>query len=200
MSLIKAHALLHFRQREPDAEGRILATMDDYRMVYEYLGELVSQSMHPFDVSTPAMTWVQSVLEGLATQALARAHAGEHHERRLLARLKGDEKEFLDHHRRWEVALSLHDLMKFSDRPRSTVQRYLEQLEKADLVEREKVGRRFHYWLTTPTGTLPTCPQLPSPDDVEREHLGSSRNSLTEQSLSGPPATGQPNEEEEADV
>jgi hypothetical protein len=42
LGLIKAHAVLHQAQRERDAQGRIIATVDDYAAVYELVADLVS--------------------------------------------------------------------------------------------------------------------------------------------------------------
>ena len=39
-------------------------------------------------------------------------------------------------------------------------------------MEKQKAGRAFKYCLSDPGGELPTCPQLPSPDDVMAEHMG----------------------------
>jgi len=61
-----------------------------------------------------------------------------------------------------------------TETPRTTVQRYLEQLTSAGVVERKKAERAFKYCLSDPCGELPTCPQLPAPDSVMAEHVGTS--------------------------
>jgi hypothetical protein len=45
LNLIKAHALLHQASRERDSEGRIIATIADYRVVRELLADLVSEGV-----------------------------------------------------------------------------------------------------------------------------------------------------------
>jgi hypothetical protein len=42
LRLIKAHAILRQYQRERDAQGRVVATIDDYAAVYELVADLVS--------------------------------------------------------------------------------------------------------------------------------------------------------------
>ena len=42
LNLIKAHALLHQASRERDKEGRIIATITDYRVVRELVADLSS--------------------------------------------------------------------------------------------------------------------------------------------------------------
>ncbi len=41
ISLIKAHALIHQLNRDRDKKGRIVATIDDYRVVYELVNDLI---------------------------------------------------------------------------------------------------------------------------------------------------------------
>ena len=45
LNLIRAHALLHQATRERDAEGRIVATIEDYGTVRELVAELVSEGI-----------------------------------------------------------------------------------------------------------------------------------------------------------
>ena len=42
LGLIKTHAILHQYQRDRDAEGRIMATVEDYAVVHELVADLVS--------------------------------------------------------------------------------------------------------------------------------------------------------------
>jgi len=42
LGLIKTHAILHQYQRDGDAEGRIMATVEDYAVVHELVADLVS--------------------------------------------------------------------------------------------------------------------------------------------------------------
>jgi hypothetical protein len=42
LQLIKAHAILHQHQRERDAQGRVVATIDDYAAVHELVADLVA--------------------------------------------------------------------------------------------------------------------------------------------------------------
>jgi hypothetical protein len=45
LNLISAHAILHQANRERDAEGRILATLEDYAVVRELVADLVSEGI-----------------------------------------------------------------------------------------------------------------------------------------------------------
>jgi len=45
LNLIRAHALLHQANRERDAEGRIIATIEDYATVHELVADLVSEGV-----------------------------------------------------------------------------------------------------------------------------------------------------------
>jgi hypothetical protein len=45
LNLIRAHALLHQATRERDAEGRIVATIEDYAAVRELVADLVSEGI-----------------------------------------------------------------------------------------------------------------------------------------------------------
>ena len=44
LNLIRAHALLHQASRQRDASGRIVATLDDYRVVRDLIADLVSDA------------------------------------------------------------------------------------------------------------------------------------------------------------
>jgi hypothetical protein len=46
LNLIHAHALLHQATRERDAEGRIMATLDDYTVVRELVVDLMGEGVH----------------------------------------------------------------------------------------------------------------------------------------------------------
>src|SRR5829696_1656080 len=45
LSLIEAHAILHQASRERDAEGRVLATLEDYACVRELVSGLISEGV-----------------------------------------------------------------------------------------------------------------------------------------------------------
>jgi hypothetical protein len=45
LSLIKAHAILHQATRERDAEGRIVATLEDYARVRELVANLIAEGV-----------------------------------------------------------------------------------------------------------------------------------------------------------
>jgi hypothetical protein len=45
LGLIKAHAILHQAGRPTDDKGRIVATMDDYRVVYELVADIVAEGV-----------------------------------------------------------------------------------------------------------------------------------------------------------
>jgi hypothetical protein len=51
LNLIRTHALLHQASRTPDAEGRLIATLDDYAAVYALVSELIAEGVH---ASVPA--------------------------------------------------------------------------------------------------------------------------------------------------
>ncbi len=67
LNLIRAHAILHQASRERDAEGRIIATLDDYARVRELVADLVSEGI---EATVPAI-----IRE--TVQALKRLHAEE---------------------------------------------------------------------------------------------------------------------------
>jgi DNA-binding transcriptional MocR family regulator len=158
--------------------------------VHEYAGELITHAMGTTRGAAPALSWAQQVLRKRADRAAVRVEAGEHRERALLQRL--GEAEFIQRSRRWDEWMSLRELLDLTSCPRSTVQRYLDQLQKAGLVESQKSARALYYRLATTDGELPKCPRLPSPDEVEREHVGSSDKRLTALSIGCPPPDGQP--------
>ena len=175
IGMIRASALIHSHQRQIDAEGHIVATCEDYRVIYEYAGEYLAQAISEVTTSTPAVAWVELFLQRRAERMLARAEAGE---ARYLLRLKqAGETDFLRHYRRWKAWVPLVELMELTGRPRTTVQRHLTHLEECGLVESKKEKRTLLYRLSTPDGLLPKCPQLPAPEDVERE-MGTSGESL----------------------
>jgi hypothetical protein len=45
LALLKAHAILHQMSRQHDAEGAIVATLDDYRVVRELIGPIISDGV-----------------------------------------------------------------------------------------------------------------------------------------------------------
>jgi hypothetical protein len=165
ISLIKASALLHLRQRDVDSEGRIVAILADYRWVYDVARGLLCQLMASTYIPGPARKWLEKVL-----RAKAQISTLDEHEEWVA----GGNSSFLDNGRRWDEPTAIATLVDLTETPRSTVQRYLEQLTSAGVVEKQKVGRAFHYCLSDPCGELPTCPQLPAPDSVMDEHVGSS--------------------------
>lgn len=44
LSLIKAHALLHRATRDRDSDGRVIATLNDYKVVLELVGDIIAYS------------------------------------------------------------------------------------------------------------------------------------------------------------
>jgi hypothetical protein len=189
ISLIRASALLHIRQRDCDEQGQIQATLDDYRLVHGVAGTFVAHSLSAANAPSTALQWVQLLTQRIAERAKQRANAGEPKEYAELQRL-GDAG-FVDHHCRWDQWLDINAIVDLSGRPRTTVQRHLQQLENASLIERQKVKRAYEYRLATPDGQLPNCPRLPSPDEVEREHMGTSRKHMSQQEMRYPNQDGQ---------
>ncbi len=170
ISLVKAHTLLHFRQRRQDKKGRILAIIDDYRAVYDCAREFLVASIGGSDLPSRAIDLARLVIEKRAAHALAWARNSSGPEHAELLRM--GEEAFVKRHLHWGDWVSIHQIVELTDRRRPSVQRRLRELEAAELIEMRKEGRAFQYRLTTPDGQLPICPQLPSPDDVERGHLG----------------------------
>lgn len=164
MSLIKSSALLHFRQREVDEKGRIVADIEDYRWVHDIGSECIGQSMCVNYLPNPARKWLEKLL-----RAMARIHTLEEYDDWAALGSTG----YIDKGRRWDEPKPITELVDLSETPRATIQRYLDQLIAAGIVDRTKSRRAYGYCLTDPKGELPTCPQLPSPDDVMNEHLGS---------------------------
>jgi hypothetical protein len=63
LSLVRTHALLHQAQRETDARGRIVATVDgDYAPIRELVGELIAEGVEA-SVSSTISSTVHAVLE-----------------------------------------------------------------------------------------------------------------------------------------
>ncbi|MBE3598403.1 MAG: hypothetical protein IMX02_06265 [Limnochordaceae bacterium] len=91
-SLVQAHALLHRANREPDAQGRVVATLDDYAAVVRLVGPLIQRGAKT--AVPPAMREVIEQVErlepadggGVTVQTLARElKRDERWLRRLLA-------------------------------------------------------------------------------------------------------------------
>jgi hypothetical protein len=70
LNLIRAHALLHQASRERDAEGRIVATIEDYAAVRELVADLVSEGI---EATVP--TTVRETVE--AVKSLRESSNGE---------------------------------------------------------------------------------------------------------------------------
>jgi len=81
LALIKAHAILHQASRARDAEGRIVAELDDYDVVRELVGDLISEGIGATvsAVVRETVNAVAALIEAGATEAsvtdLARALA-----------------------------------------------------------------------------------------------------------------------------
>jgi hypothetical protein len=74
LALVKAHAILHQMSRQHDAEGAIIATLDDYGVVRELIGPIVSDGVDA-TVSPSMRETVQAVrflLEGEPEVSLAK--------------------------------------------------------------------------------------------------------------------------------
>jgi hypothetical protein len=61
LMLIRAHAMLHRARRKRDAAGKIIATLDDYRVVRELVAPLVSEGV---EKSVPSV--VRETVEAIA--------------------------------------------------------------------------------------------------------------------------------------
>ena len=77
LSLIRAHAILHQASRERDADGKVIATLEDYAIVRELVVDLVSEGVEATVPPTVRET-VQAVSahageEGVSITALAQA-------------------------------------------------------------------------------------------------------------------------------
>ena len=66
LNLIKAHAILHQVSRERDDQGRIVASLDDYRAVRDLVSDLISEGIGA-SVSD-AMRETVSAIDKLATE------------------------------------------------------------------------------------------------------------------------------------
>ena len=193
-SLIKASALLHIRHRQLDDHGRIIAELADYRMVYDHAGEFVTRSMASSSATSAALEWLSGLLQALADNALERADADDLAAR--MQRLRLGSEQFRRDNQRWHKPLTLEEIVDVSGTPRTTVQRHIQQLVAAELVSVSKYGRAKLYCLATADGQLPTCPQLPTPDELERGHVGTSCNLILYRALEGPDGDGLPTSEE----
>ena len=45
LALIRAHAVLHQASRERDADGRIIATLDDYAVVRDLVADIIAEGV-----------------------------------------------------------------------------------------------------------------------------------------------------------
>ncbi|MBI3725135.1 hypothetical protein HY251_14475 [bacterium] len=92
LSLVAAHALLHQFQREKDGRRRVVATLDDYRIIYGLLRPLVDQELD--GLSPRASTLFRSLLDAPSfTRREAAAHLswGYNTVKRALAELLAQE-------------------------------------------------------------------------------------------------------------
>ncbi len=193
LSLIKASALLHLRHRPVDGQGRIIADIDDYRLLYKYGSDLLAQSLASHDVPRPTMQWLHSLLDILAMKKIT---GGDGDNLRDLAGLRSHSPELLRISRRWDKYLSLDNVIQFTERPRSTVQRYLAQLQRAGIIFMEKAGKAYRYRLAAESGEVPSCPELPSPEQVLNGHLGTTRKPLVQHKIECPPDSELPTAKE----
>jgi hypothetical protein len=62
LSLVKAHAILHQRNRQRDDDGSIIATLDDYAVVRELVGDLITEQ-----VEATVSSQVREAVEAVAS-------------------------------------------------------------------------------------------------------------------------------------
>jgi len=67
LALIKAHAILHQATRDSDEKGRIVATLDDYAIVYDLVADVLSEGVEA-TVSPAIRETVQAVAHLLETK------------------------------------------------------------------------------------------------------------------------------------
>jgi hypothetical protein len=67
LNLIKAHAILHQASRERDRDGEIIATLEDYEVVIDLIGDLMAEAAG----ATVSPTIVETVAAVQEAQALA---------------------------------------------------------------------------------------------------------------------------------
>jgi len=107
LTLIGAHAILHQARREQDAQGRVVATIEDYEAVYDLVIDLISEGVQA-SVSDTIRQTVQAVEE--------LSHEGESVKVSDVAKRLG-----LDHSAAWRrvrVAIRKGYLVNLEDRPR----------------------------------------------------------------------------------
>ena len=106
LSLIQAHAILHQGSRERDGQGRIVATLDDYRAVYDLVLPVISEGIEA-TVSPTIRETVEAVAE------LSRKHNRPVSVTELAQRLKLDKSATS---RRVRVALDRGYLVNTEDK------------------------------------------------------------------------------------
>ena len=106
LSLIQAHAILHQGSRERDGQGRIVATLDDYRAVYDLVLPVISEGVEAA-VSPVLRETVEAVAE------LSRQHGRPVSVTELAQRLKLDKSATS---RRVRVALDRGYLVNTEDK------------------------------------------------------------------------------------
>jgi hypothetical protein len=123
LTLVKVITLLYQQQRTCDADGRLIATVDDYAMAYYLVAEPFARSVH-----------------GLSARALAVADAG-----RELYDAKSDAKTAHD-----EAYVTIRELTTKLRWASRTVHKWVEQAEVADLLDirREDKGKALKLWPT----------------------------------------------------
>jgi hypothetical protein len=82
LNLIRAHTILHQASRNRDERGRLIATLDDYRVVYELVADLIAEGVQASVRSTIRETVAAVALiaeaDGSATVSMVARHLNLH--------------------------------------------------------------------------------------------------------------------------
>ena len=122
LTLVKVIALLYQQQRSYDANGRLIATVDDYAMAYALVAEPFARSVH-----------------GLSAQAVAVAEAVQQ---------LYDDKRTTKTQKHTEAFITVRDLAKALRWAKRTVQKWVDQAAEADLLDihSEEKGKAMKIW------------------------------------------------------
>jgi hypothetical protein len=168
LTLVQVITLLYQQQRTCDADGRLIATVDDYAMAYHLVAEPFARSVH-----------------GLSARAVKVAEAV-----RALYDAKHDAKTAHD-----EAYITIRELTTHLRWASRTVHKWVDQAEAADLLDirREDKGKAMKLWPTEKQANY-VFTLLPTPETLAAalQSLLTAVHPLTGAALSPVPACTPP--------
>lgn len=144
LSLIKAHALMHFCSREKDKEGSIMATLEDYTNVYRLVADVLSQGI---EVAVPKN--LRQVVEAV----------------RELSNREGWRLFGIDR----ITPVSQQQLAKHLNRDQSVISRHVRQAIEAGFLIDKNPGQGKTAEIVPGDREMPQGYALPNPDDLVKK-------------------------------